>query len=415
MQQHNEILENAIANIKKASLKNMELYKNHNISLQIPTVKKSRIQDKDADILREKINQGSKVRFDVFNLSDNSFSSGSQFAKIIKRNAQKKKEKRIDETSEMKLSNYILKESRNAIVIDVPDKKTAELNFLAVCGDTNLPLEIIVNTGKDSKLNLFEWFGSTSKQNTIMAPLHAVRIGDRSNVEINVLHNENQRTDVGSLGSIAMQEESKLRFNSIYMGGKATKSATYVEASGIGSELFLNDVVSGNGNQVFDLGTFMLNSARLTKTVLRSGAVLKEKSLCMLKGYAKVERNAAESVSIIDENGLVMDQDARMQTLPHMSVECRDVSLASHSVAVSPIDSENMFYLMTRGIDRAKAKRTLVSSFILKYLSKMENDIVKEIAISMFLDKFERNKHTHMPKTSTQKLWTAQKVQNDEA
>jgi Fe-S cluster assembly scaffold protein SufB len=415
MHKHDKILENAISNIEKASLKNRELYKHHDTSLQIPLGRRSRITNKGADILKEKIAYSSNLRFDVFNGSDSGFSSGSEFAKIIKRNGQKKNGKRIDETSEMRLSDYITKKSRHEILIDVPDNKTAKLNLLAICGDSNLSVEIIVNTGMNSKLSIFEWFGSASRLNTIVTPLHAIRIGDGSDVEINILHNENSRTDVGSLNSITLQERSKLRFNSIYIGGKATKSSTYIEASGKCSELFLNEIVSGNGNQTFDLGTFTLNSNRLTKTVLRSGAVLKEKSFCLLKGYAKIEKNAVESVSIIDENGLVMDPDARMQSLPHMSVECRDVSLASHSVGISPIDNENMFYLMTRGIDKTKAKRTLVSSFISKYLSKMENDIVKEIAISIFLGKFERNKYAYIPKTSTHNPWAAQKVQNDEA
>jgi Fe-S cluster assembly scaffold protein SufB len=415
MYQYDKILEIAIANIEKASLKNRKLYKNHDIPLQIPNQKRPRVSNKQADLLRGKIAYGSKLQFDVFNGSDNRFSSGSEFAKIIKKNAQKKNEKMSDETSEIMLRNYITKESKQAILIEVPDKKTAKLNFFMACGDSNLPVEIIVNTGKDSKLSLFEWFGSTSRQNTIIAPLHAVRIGDRSDVEINILHNENPRTDIGSLSSITMQERSKLRFNSIYIGGKTTKSTTYVEASGKASELFLNEIVSGNGNQIFDIGNSMLNSNKLTKSVLRSGAVLKEKSLCMLKGYANVKRNAAESISIIEQNGLVMDPGARIQPLPHMSVECRDVSLASHSVAVSPIDGENMFYLMTRGIDKRKAKRTLVSSFISKYLSKMENDIVKEIAISIFLNKFERNRYAYIPKITTQDLWTVQRVRNDEA
>ena len=83
MHQYDKILENAIANVEKASLKNRELYKNHEISPQATTKKKSKMPNKVAELLREKIAYGSNLKFDIFNGSDNRFYSASEFVRIV--------------------------------------------------------------------------------------------------------------------------------------------------------------------------------------------------------------------------------------------------------------------------------------------------------------------------------------------
>lgn len=403
MESAQDVIGQSIASYKQMPFETKELYKRYVINFQIPKGDAGADSSGRLDALKNQIILESRLKFDLTN-DKNGISATSDFIKVRKKEKKNYKEN-ANGAHEERLGSYITKSSDSTIEVDIPDKKDAKLNFLLLCDNVNMPVEIVVNVGEESKLSLFEWFGSTSTSASMMAPLHAVNAGKSSNVEMNMLHNENANTSVGVLNRVSAGEKSVVRFNTVYNGGNITRSTTFAEASGRGSDLLVNELVFGHAEQKFDMNTFMLNSNELTRAVLKSGAVLKGKSFCILKGYAKVEKNTRGSYSNVEEKGLLMDPDARIQPLPDMSIDCKDVAFASHSAATAPVDKEALFYLMSRGIDETKAKRVFVASFLSKYLANIENDIVKEIAISILLDKLDNDRHASVPKISLQNMW----------
>ncbi len=404
MQDYNRILEEAITSYREMPFETKELYKKYTLNLQVPAQREGAASNGELDSLRKQIINESRLRFDLVN-GANGFESKSEFVKVINKKPGKKQEGAETNAPEEKLGDYITKTSGNTVAVEIPDKKEVKLNLLMLCDNVNLPLEIVIDVGKDAKLNVFEWFGSTTTEGAIIAPFHVIKVGERSDVEVNILHNENSKTTVGSLNKANVEEKASLRFNVIYNGGGLTRTTTFAEAAGKESNLLVNEIVFGHAEQKFDVNTFLLNSNEFTKAMLRSGAVLRGKSYCILKGYAKVARNTRGSYSNVEEKGLVMDPDSRIQPLPDMSIDCKDVAFASHSASTAPVDKEALFYLMSRGIDETKAKRIFVASFISKYLADIENDIVKEVAISILLDKLDNDRHSQVPRISMQNLW----------
>ncbi|MDE1855414.1 MAG: SufD family Fe-S cluster assembly protein [Candidatus Micrarchaeota archaeon] len=406
MENAENIVEQAIASFKQMPFETAELYKKYVVAF--PLLSSAEKKDgAESEELRKEITDESRLRFDLYNGKDG-LVSNSEFVKISSKSSAEYKEN-AKAGFEERLGGYISKRSGAIVEVNVPEGKEAKLNFLFLCDSSNTPVEVVVNTGPGSRLSLFEWFGSSSESVCMSAPLHVVNAGEKSNVEINMLHNEGLETSVGALNRVSAGEDSKVRLNCVYNGGKITRSSTFAEAAGRGSDLLVNEIVLGNAEQKFDINTFILNSNQLTKAMLKTGAVLKGKSFCILKGYAKVSKGTNGSYSNVEEKGLVLDPDARIQPLPDMSIDCKDVAFASHSAATAPLDKEALFYLMSRGIDEAKAKRIFVASFLSKYLADIENDIVKEIAISILLDKLDNGRHSAVPKISMQNLWIVPK------
>lgn len=405
MEEIKNIVEQAIASYRQMPFETAELYKKYMLNFPVPQ-DTEHADGSGTEELRKQITNESGLRFDLYN-GIGGITSSSGIVRVLKKDTAEYKEG--GGSFEERLGNYIAKRSENVVAVDVPEGKDAKLNFLFLCGSANMPIEVVINAGAGSRLSLFEWFGSSSESKSTSAPLHILNAGRNSNVEVKVLHNEGPGASIGALNKISAGEDSVVRFHGIYNGGKMTRSSTFAEASGKGSNLLVNEIVLGNTEQKFDISTFMLNSGQLTRAVLKSGAVLKDKSFCILKGYAKVAKGTNGSYSNVDEKGLVLDPDARMQPLPDMSIDCNEVAFASHSAATAPLDKEALFYLMSRGIDETKARRIFVASFISKYLAEIEDDIAKEIAISIMLDKLDNGMHSQVPKISMRNLWIVPK------
>jgi Fe-S cluster assembly scaffold protein SufB len=397
---YEKLAERSVGDHARVSMETDGLYARHSLSQGLPGGAKTETARKAIDALVNAIIKETKLKFDLTN-GGGGLRSESPFVKII-RNTGKRRHDAIAES----LGHYMLKASRQKIVVDVPAGRTARLNFLMVCGNMDLPVEVIVNVGEGARLDLFEWWGSVSENKTLIAPLHVVNAERDSRSEISLLHNENGNTAVGNLRRIIARAGASVKLNVVYNGGSTTKTSLFAEAAGAGSEVSLNEIVLGNVSQAFDLGAFMLNSGARSRTSIRSGLVLGGGSHCVLKGYAKVSKEAAGSFSSVEQRGLLLDSTSKAQLLPDMSVECRDVASASHSASVAPIGEEDLFYLMSRGMPRERARRAFVAGFVSKYLAGIGNDTVKEIAISIMLDKFDSDGLSGVPRMNARDRWT---------
>ena len=405
--EYGKLFEDAVAGYSELLLGTQELYKKYMLEMRMPYESHPSLRDNSVVALKDRIAEESKIRFDLASESD-SFSTESEFITLSKNGKDSYDDNKFSPFEE-KMSGFVRQRSKDTIVVKIPERTHVKLNMLLLGSGTLLPVQVLIEVGNGSSLDLFEWFGSASEYNRMVAPLQVINAGKRSSVEVSILHNESPSTAVASVNVAKALDGSSLRLNSVYCGGGITKSTTIADAVGIGSSVLVNEIVLGNAEQRFDLSNFLLNSSKSTTATLKSGAVLKDKSNCVFKGYANVAKGASDSVSNIEERGLVVDAGAKMQSLPDMSIACRDVALASHSAATAPVDPELLFYLNSRGIDSETARRMLIASFLSKYLADVGNDIVKEVAVSILLDKLDRGTNSQVPAISTKSFWMVPK------
>jgi hypothetical protein len=406
LERHEELAEGAARNHLGVSEETRELYARHSLGLGIPSSAKKETAGGAMGELVAGIIKESRMRFDLIRCGGG-FITDNGFVKVVGRRA------RARSSAEESLGSYIARSSGHAVVIEVPGGMSARLNMLIACGESDLPLEIVADVGEGADLSLFEWYCSVPRGRALVAPLHAVNAERRSSVEISLLHNENGNTDVGAVGRIVAHEGAGVRLNALYTGGGVTKSTMFAEAVGDGSGVSVNEIAFGGAGQRFDIGTYLLNSGARTSALLSSGAVMGGGSDCILKGYAKVAKGARGAVSGVEQRGMLLDSKSRAQLLPDMSVECRDVKSASHGASVAPISEEDLFYLMSRGMDSARARRTFVASFLSGRLAGMGSDTVKEIALSIMLDKLDTGRLSGVPKISARDFWKVPDAKRD--
>ena len=72
-----------------------------------------------------------------------------------------------------------------------------------------------------------------------------------------------------------------------------------------------------------------------------------------------------------------MRQDSRSDTYPVMKIQSQDVQI-EHEATVSKIGDEQLFYLQSRGMDKALAEAMIVNGFI--------EPIVKELPLEYAIE-----------------------------
>ncbi len=82
------------------------------------------------------------------------------------------------------------------------------------------------------------------------------------------------------------------------------------------------------------------------------------------KGMIDIERSATGTDSFLGEFAMLLNKQSRSVTIPSLEIDQPDVRRAAHASSVGPIDENEIFYLMSRGIPRDVARKFIVLGFL---------------------------------------------------
>src|SRR6185312_11435208 len=88
------------------------------------------------------------------------------------------------------------------------------------------------------------------------------------------------------------------------------------------------------------------------------------------RGLVKVYPGCAKSKSTVRCDALILDDEARSDTYPYMEIDEEDVTIG-HEATVSKVGSEQLFYLMSRGLSEAEASAMIVKELPMEYAVEM--------------------------------------------
>lgn len=405
MQTYSDFVKEAIEQYEKLPQETGELYKRHYIHIPFDVKNFQGNVDLQADGKPETWVDTLGVKFDaILRSSDFSIVKPSEFLKVEKADNLNGFSNGLYANNEDKYVSYINAYSDKRVIIEIPDGKSASMNLLLLNSNKPLNTKIIVKLGKGSKLNLFEYYGSSADKPTALGTIHEISLGDDSYLELDALHNENSNTLCFGFCKNRIGDKSHLAYNSVYIGAAHSRVRNVIEAGNKDSRVEVNEVIFGSSTQKFDINTYIVNGAPNTNASLESKAALMDSSFCILKGFAKIMKGSTKARSYVHERGILLDKSAKVYGLPDMSVDENDVK-ATHSSATSPVDPESVFYLMTKGIDEIGVRKLLVTGFFAESLGRMHNSAMKGLSMSLINTKLENKSFGGIPKLDARNMW----------
>ena len=101
---------------------------------------------------------------------------------------------------------------------------------------------------------------------------------------------------------------------------------------------------------------------RTTSDLLFKGAV-QDTAKSVYTGLIKIHNNAKGSVAYQTNRNLTLSHGAWAESVPNLEIETNDVK-CSHASTVGPIDEDQLFYLMSRGMTEDEAMAMVVRGFV---------------------------------------------------
>ena len=147
------------------------------------------------------------------------------------------------------------------------------------------------------------------------------------------------------------------------LGSKLTMKypSVYMLESGAKAEI-LSIAFAGEG-QHQDPGGKVIHAAPHTQSSIVSKSISKSGGRAGYRGLVKIYPGAKGSKCAVRCDALILDDHSRSDTYPTMEIDEDDVQV-THEATVSKVSDEQLFYLMSRGINQDEAMSMIVRGFI---------------------------------------------------
>jgi len=161
------------------------------------------------------------------------------------------------------------------------------------------------------------------------------------------------------------------------LGSKLSKANVETLLRGPGAHADLLGIFFGAGKQHFDFHTLQDHQAPNTFSDLLYKCALADQAESVYTGLIRIAKQAQKSNAYQANRNLLLSQGAKADSIPMLEIEADDVR-CTHGVAVGPVDEEQAFYLMSRGLSATESERLIVEGFFEQILKRIPAGDLRE-------------------------------------
>jgi Fe-S cluster assembly protein SufB len=161
------------------------------------------------------------------------------------------------------------------------------------------------------------------------------------------------------------------------LGSKLTMKYPSVYLMGEGAHGEILSLAFAGDGQHQDAGGKVVHVAPNTTSAIVSKSVSRGAGRSSYRGLLRVHEGAANSSSTVRCDALLLDELSRSDTYPTMEIDEERVNIG-HEASVSKLGEEQLFYLMSRGINEEDAAKMVVNGFV--------EPIVKELPMEYAIE-----------------------------
>ena len=289
--------------------------------------------------------------FECENISNNPFVYGT--GKVLEDNINN-------------FANHCLKmqgKGNLTITYNFDDNNTNLINNLEIIADEDSNILIIYKSNTDKKCFHNGKIKLTSKEN--------------AKVDIAIVNLLNNNSDHFEEMENDLYADSTVNYTIIDIGGKNSITNYYSNAKGEKSVNELKTVYLGIENQLKDLNYVAhLNGEKTVVNIDVQGA-LKDSAKKNFKGTLDFKKGCKKAKGDENEFCMLLSDKAKSIALPMLLCTEDDVE-GNHSTASGKVDANDLFYIMSRGIEYKEAIKLIVRARFHKIIENIKDKDIKQ-------------------------------------
>jgi Fe-S cluster assembly protein SufD len=165
---------------------------------------------------------------------------------------------------------------------------------------------------------------------------------------------------------------------SLVVGARLSRTEIHARLGGAGAAVHLNGAQLLRGTQHADFTSVIAHDAPGCASRQTVKNVLAGHARGVFQGRIEVARAAQKTDGYQMNQALLLSPTAEMDCKPELRIYADDVK-CSHGATIGQLDTEQLFYLRSRGVPEAEARAMLVRAFLAEALDPIQNEAARSV------------------------------------
>lgn len=213
----------------------------------------------------------------------------------------------------------------------------------------------------------------TDASSSLVNSIRESVIGEGASLTFHLLQNEANGPARIGLDAVTIGSKGRFSIDTTTLNGSLVRNEVNVTLAGPEAHAELNGVYVLNGTTLCDNHTYIGHDVPdCTSDELYKGIVA-EKGTGVFNGKVYVKQDAQRTRAYQSNANILQGDDAKVYTKPELEIYADDVK-CSHGCTIGRLDEKGLFYLRSRGVSEAEARRMLSHAFMTDVLERITNE-----------------------------------------
>ncbi len=223
---------------------------------------------------------------------------------------------------------------------------------------------------------------SEAVKGSLVNSVREIVIGEGANLTLHLLQNATNAPTMIGLDQVEVNSQGRFSIDTTTLEGGLIRNDLAVSLAGPEAHAELNGVYLINGGTHCDNHTYIgHDTPDCTSDELYKG-IIGGKATGVFNGKVYVRQNAQRTRAYQSNANILQGDDAKVYTKPELEIYADDVK-CSHGCTIGRLDEKGMFYLRSRGVSEAEARKMLAHAFASDVLERVQNEAWREYLMGL--------------------------------
>jgi len=272
-------------------------------------------------------------------------------------------------------------------VADGVSAGTLHVVFVGAPGGTDQAwhLRHLVELRRGARLQLVEHHLGAAPHAHLGNTLAHVHLGRDTMLEHARIQEESSGATLFARTDAVLARDARYRRVDLELGAALSRHELNVRLEGEGARVEAGGVLLGTGRRHIDTRLGVEHIARDTACDLLWRGLGAGRSRAVFHGGITIRAGADGSDASLSNKNLLLSEGAEIDSQPVLEIHADEVK-AAHGAAVGQLDPTALFYLRSRGLPEADARRLLTAAFCREVAARTEDATLREL-LSAALDR----------------------------
>jgi Fe-S cluster assembly protein SufD len=239
------------------------------------------------------------------------------------------------------------------------------------------PRNLII-ADENSEATLLEDYSTPHTANYFTNVVTTIHTASHARINYHKIQDESSEATHIADTFINQKKSSTVKYTALATGSRLARENIFVALNETGAECSVNGFYNLNhDNQHIDNHIQIDHAAPHGTSDMMYKGILDKNSHGVFNGKIYVHPGAQKTLSRQANHNLLLSADAAIDTKPEFEIYADDVK-CSHGDTVGQLQTESLFYLRSRGIDRHTALKLLAYAFAADVMKRINNPAIAQ-------------------------------------